>query len=89
MELNFAVQTAFGIDNLPQVRQVRQEVFMEEQGFQNEFDATDETALHLLVLAGRSRRLRAGPSPRTGARCGILAGCACAKPSGAGSWAAW
>lgn len=52
MESNFAVQTAFGIDNLPQVRQIRQEVFMEEQGFQNEFDATDETALHLLVLAG-------------------------------------
>lgn len=30
---------------------IRQAVFIEEQGFQNEFDQTDETALHLVLYA--------------------------------------
>ena len=30
-------------------RTVRKAVFMEEQGFENEFDKTDETALHIVV----------------------------------------
>lgn len=32
---------------------IRQSVFMEEQGFQNEFDAIDENAWHLVAYAGQ------------------------------------
>ena len=35
----------------PNARMIRQAVFIEEQGFQNEFDQTDETALHLVLYA--------------------------------------
>ena len=31
---------------------IRKEVFMEEQGFKDEFDATDEVALHLVAYDG-------------------------------------
>ena len=38
-------------DNLPaQARQIRQEVFVEEQGFQSEFDEVDKSATHLLIF---------------------------------------
>ena len=35
----------------PDVRMIRKAVFIEEQGFQNEFDQTDETAFHLVLYA--------------------------------------
>ncbi|MGN0585895.1 MAG: GNAT family N-acetyltransferase [Oscillospiraceae bacterium] len=37
-------------DTLPdEARYIREEVFVREQGFQNEFDDTDNTALHTVV----------------------------------------
>lgn len=36
----------------PDAAALRREVFMQEQGFQNEFDEADNTALHLTVYAG-------------------------------------
>lgn len=37
-------------NELPQAAQmIREKVFMEEQGFQNEFDDIDQTCLHLVV----------------------------------------
>lgn len=39
-----------GIKNLPQCIKIRQEVFVEEQGFVDEFDETDETALHAVAF---------------------------------------
>lgn len=33
-----------------QARKIRQEVFVEEQGFQNEFDATDHRAVHFVAF---------------------------------------
>ena len=35
----------------PDARMIRKAVFIEEQGFQNEFDQTDETAFHLVLYA--------------------------------------
>ena len=35
----------------PDARMIRQAVFIGEQGFQNEFDQTDETAFHLVLYA--------------------------------------
>ena len=35
-----------------EAREIRQKVFVEEQGFQEEFDDIDETATHLLVFDG-------------------------------------
>ena len=37
-------------EEMAQCRSVRQCVFIEEQGFSNEFDEIDETAHHLLFL---------------------------------------
>lgn len=38
-----------GLDNNPDARKIRQSVFVEEQGFEYEFDDIDETALHLVL----------------------------------------
>lgn len=35
----------------PDARMIRKAVFIEEQGVQNEFDQTDETAFHLVLYA--------------------------------------
>ena len=43
-------QIATGLDSLPAARAIRQAVFMEEQGFQHEFDEIDRTAVEALVL---------------------------------------
>ena len=34
--------------------QIREQVFVKEQGFENEFDEIDETAYHLLIQAGEN-----------------------------------
>ena len=34
--------------------QIREKVFVKEQGFENEFDEIDETAYHLLIQAGEN-----------------------------------
>ena len=39
-----------GLAELPEAAEIRRAVFVEEQGFANEFDDTDETAYHCLVL---------------------------------------
>ena len=49
----------------PEAAAIRQAVFVEEQGFQEEFDAIDRHALHLLLFAdgqpvGTLRRLDRG-----------------------------
>lgn len=38
-----------GLNNSPDARAIRQSVFVEEQGFEYEFDDIDETALHLVL----------------------------------------
>lgn len=54
METEYRCLTAEGLDNLPQAAEIRQEVFVEEQGFHNEFDEIDPKAVHLLVLEGET-----------------------------------
>ena len=39
-----------GLTNSPDARLIRQSVFVEEQGFEYEFDDIDETALHLVFV---------------------------------------
>lgn len=41
---------ARGIDMLPEARQIREEVFVREQGFKNEFDEIDKTAWHCVIF---------------------------------------
>lgn len=43
------VRIAQGLENLPEAREIRQKVFVEEQKFDNEFDAMDEEAYHVLI----------------------------------------
>lgn len=38
-----------GLSSLPDARNIRQMVFVEEQGFQNEFDDHDKQAYHIVV----------------------------------------
>ena len=40
-----------GLDGNPEAQAIRQAVFVEEQGFQQEFDEIDPIALHLVVWA--------------------------------------
>ncbi|MBR4555245.1 MAG: GNAT family N-acetyltransferase [Ruminococcus sp.] len=39
-----------GLDAAPDAKAIRQEVFMEEQGFAKEFDSLDETAFHAVAF---------------------------------------
>ncbi len=61
------VRIVTGLENAPEAREIRQEVFVNEQGFANEFDRIDETAFHAVVYtdgeasaAGRLFRGRSG-----------------------------
>lgn len=38
-----------GLDENPEAKRIRQTVFVEEQGFQNEFDETDPIARHVVA----------------------------------------
>ena len=48
-------------------RQIREAVFVREQGFQLEFDKTDETAVHIVAWTERSPPAPAGCIRRKGA----------------------
>ena len=43
---NFVVKK--GLDNISDAKIIRKNVFIDEQGFQNEFDETDDTAYHVV-----------------------------------------
>ena len=47
--MDFTTKVAVGLTNLPDAIPVREAVFMKEQGFENEFDAIDDTATHLVI----------------------------------------
>ena len=55
-----------GLSNLSQAAEIRREVFIEEQKFSNEFDETDQTAWHaLLLISGQAAATaRAFPDPQ-------------------------
>ena len=55
----------------PEAAAIRQAVFVEEQGFQEEFDAIDR---HACLLYTVSRWARCVPLRKTAAPAGILAG---------------
>ena len=46
------VKIAYGNELLPDAHGIREDVFVREQGFHNEFDEIDPKAVHLLVLEG-------------------------------------
>lgn len=54
MEPTYRILTAVGLESLPAAAEIRQEIFVEEQGFQNEFDDIDPVAVHLLLLEGET-----------------------------------
>lgn len=47
---NYNFKFAISLEKLPQCADIRKKVFIDEQKFENEFDAIDKTALHILVL---------------------------------------
>lgn len=50
--MSYTVKTTRNLDDLPEARDIRTRVFIEEQGFVNEFDEIDRTALHLVLFDG-------------------------------------
>ena len=61
MELHFFTGKQPGFE---QAAAIRQAVFVEEQGFHNEFDETDETCLHCVISDGPKRTLDYRPGGR-------------------------
>lgn len=47
----FETRVVQGIDNAPEAKEIRSEVFIDEQGFSKEFDRLDETSWHVVVLS--------------------------------------
>ncbi|MGN1114212.1 MAG: GNAT family N-acetyltransferase [Oscillospiraceae bacterium] len=45
------IKIAKGLENLPQAKIVRKAVFIEEQGFVNEFDSIDKNAVHAVAFS--------------------------------------
>lgn len=48
------IKIAVGLENLPQAADIRRKVFMEEQGFVNEFDKIDAQAIHAVIFIGEN-----------------------------------
>lgn len=48
--MSYTVKMTRCLDELPEARSIRTRVFIEEQGFVNEFDDIDQNALHLVLF---------------------------------------
>lgn len=48
------IELAQGLENAPGARAIREKVFVEEQGFQLEFDDTDSIAWHAVLWLGQA-----------------------------------
>lgn len=46
------VKITYGIDENPCAKEIRQRVFVQEQGFENEFDQIDNYAYHITLFDG-------------------------------------
>ncbi len=46
------IRSAYGLDNIPDARYIREEVFVKEQGFREEFEGRDDTAWHTVIYIG-------------------------------------
>ncbi len=49
LPLRYEIKTVIGLENLPICKEIRQAVFVDEQGFSNEFDEHDADALHIAI----------------------------------------
>lgn len=49
---NYTIKIAKGLANNADARLIRQQVFVEEQGFVNEFDDIDHEAYHAVIYTG-------------------------------------
>ena len=47
--MSVTVKIAKGLESLPEAKEIRQKVFVEEQGFVDEFDNIDDIAYHVIV----------------------------------------
>lgn len=50
--MSYTVKLCRGLDNIPEARQIREAVFVKEQGFTMEFDETDKSAFHAVIFDG-------------------------------------
>jgi len=48
----FTMKIKVGLENNPDAKLIRENVFVHEQGFENEFDDIDEKAVHCVVYDG-------------------------------------
>ena len=47
--MSYTVKYCRGLVQLPEAAEIRRKVFIQEQGFVNEFDETDSEAVHVLI----------------------------------------
>ncbi|MFV0527544.1 MAG: GNAT family N-acetyltransferase [Lachnospiraceae bacterium] len=66
--MKYWTKVTAGLQQAPEAQQIRQEVFVEEQGFLDEFDEVDAQAFHVVLYeddrAIATGRLFDGPQPR-------------------------
>ena len=48
--MEYTVKYGIGLEQVPEARQMREEIFVREQGFANEFDDVDGYALHMVIF---------------------------------------
>lgn len=53
MEFKMDVKITYGIDENPCAKEIRQRVFVQEQGFENEFDEIDKIAWHIVIFSDK------------------------------------
>ena len=56
------VRITQGLENAPEAERIRREVFMEEQGFSNEFDDIDKRAWHAVIFTDGKASATGRPS---------------------------
>lgn len=49
--MEYTVKRGIGLEQVPEARAMREEIFVREQGFANEFDDVDGYALHMVIFA--------------------------------------
>lgn len=48
--MNLTLKSSIGLENLPEAKEIRINVFINEQGFKSEFDEIDDFAYHIVYL---------------------------------------
>ncbi|MCI7768585.1 MAG: GNAT family N-acetyltransferase [Oscillospiraceae bacterium] len=74
------IRISQGIESAPEAVMIRETVFMEEQGFENEFDSVDEYAFHAVLFLEDNIPAACGRLFSNDGKCFIIGRIAVMKP---------